>query len=319
MKKWLTIIFYGCLFVTMTACNNIVENNQSETEKEESTMNEIVATTQLISKANKKDTDYQLIGDPDRKQLWTFSHSDDAQEEKIDYRYIGLDPDNYIMFNEETYRIIGVFDVSDGKDTIEKRIKIIRTEPIIGIYSKKKIENYSKSTIQEQLNKTYWNTLSSNARNYVADSLWYLGTTTLEDTAETMYQKEKSNEETHSWIGKIGLLYPSDYGFATSGGRTMNSSACANKQLSNWNSFEECPNNNWLSFYMQEGKIATITFNADNENEFFAITPEGNLLNQNINTEEIEFYPTLYLKSDVEFLSGDGTKENPYILKEKNS
>jgi len=30
-----------------------------------------------------------------------------------DYRYTGKDPDNYIKFNNETWRIIGVFNVDD--------------------------------------------------------------------------------------------------------------------------------------------------------------------------------------------------------------
>ena len=46
-------------------------------------------------------------------------------------RYMGSNPNNYVWFNNELWRIIGVFDVAStyGGPT-EKRIKIIRSEPI---------------------------------------------------------------------------------------------------------------------------------------------------------------------------------------------
>ena len=54
--------------------------------------------------------------------MYTFSHEATAQTlSQIDYRYIGSVPNNYITFNNETWRIIGVFD---------ERIKIIRDESI---------------------------------------------------------------------------------------------------------------------------------------------------------------------------------------------
>ncbi|MBR2997491.1 MAG: InlB B-repeat-containing protein [Bacilli bacterium] len=51
-----------------------------------------------------------------------------------DFRYIGKNPNNYISFNDETWRILGVFDTEDENGITEKRIKIMRDEPI-GAYS----------------------------------------------------------------------------------------------------------------------------------------------------------------------------------------
>ena len=50
-------------------------------------------------------------------------------------RYMGANPSNYVIFNNELWRIIGVFDVAStyGGNT-EKRVKIIRNESI-GKYS----------------------------------------------------------------------------------------------------------------------------------------------------------------------------------------
>ena len=40
-------------------------------------------------------------------------------------RYVGVNPGNYVWFNDEYWRVIGIFDVSNG-ETTEKRIKLLR-------------------------------------------------------------------------------------------------------------------------------------------------------------------------------------------------
>ena len=70
----------------------------------------------LISKAN----DISVINydDGNKSEMYTFYHaSTDRANTLLDYRYIGNVPNNYITFNNETWRIIGV---------IEGRIKIIK-------------------------------------------------------------------------------------------------------------------------------------------------------------------------------------------------
>ena len=50
-------------------------------------------------------------------------------------RYIGANPNNYVLFNNELWRIIGVMNnIDDGTGKKETRLKIIRDEPI-GEYS----------------------------------------------------------------------------------------------------------------------------------------------------------------------------------------
>ena len=48
------------------------------------------------------------------------------------YRYYGLNPNNYVNFNgeEEGWRIIGIFNVENDKGKVEKRIKLIRSSSI---------------------------------------------------------------------------------------------------------------------------------------------------------------------------------------------
>ena len=81
----------------------------------------ITATT-LASKANPSTLLYSAATDIQKAEMWTFSHEATEQlEATTDYRYIGSSPNNYITYNDEVWRIIGVFD---------GRIKIIKDTSI---------------------------------------------------------------------------------------------------------------------------------------------------------------------------------------------
>ena len=75
-------------------------------------------------------------GNKDNSGLYTITHPADstlqigATESITEYRYRGKVPKNYVTFNNEVWRIIGVFPVDDGNGNIENRIKLIRNESI---------------------------------------------------------------------------------------------------------------------------------------------------------------------------------------------
>ena len=79
----------------------------------------------LIENANPSTLLYNDATDSQKGEMWTFSHEATAQlGATTDYRYIGKNPNNYITFNNEVWRIIGVFD---------GRIKIIRNDTLDNI------------------------------------------------------------------------------------------------------------------------------------------------------------------------------------------
>lgn len=81
-----------------------------------------ITVDMLINKANPSTLMYADATDNQKGEMWTFNHDATAQTAATtDYRYIGNTPNNYINFNNETWRIIGVFD---------GRIKIIRDDRI---------------------------------------------------------------------------------------------------------------------------------------------------------------------------------------------
>ena len=84
--------------------------------------NKAITAKTLVNKANPESLLYADATDVQKKEMWAFSH--EATEQvgaTTDYRYIGSSPNNYITFNDETWRIIGVFD---------GRIKIIRQDSL---------------------------------------------------------------------------------------------------------------------------------------------------------------------------------------------
>ena len=92
----------------------------------------------LIENANPSTLSYNDAMDSQKGEMWTFSHNATEQvEATTDYRYIGSSPNNYITFNNEVWRIIGVFD---------GRIKIIRDDAIGSNYFDYKKTGVGSST-----------------------------------------------------------------------------------------------------------------------------------------------------------------------------
>ena len=94
--------------------------------------------------------------------------SEEAKEGFLleEYRYAGSNPDNYITFNNETWRIIGLVNVlvpqDDGTEKVEQRVKIIKNESIGNLNWDLKEDltytnNWSESSLQKLLNNAYYN------------------------------------------------------------------------------------------------------------------------------------------------------------------
>ena len=198
------------------------------------------AAKDLIAKANPEDLDYNTATDAQKKEMWTFTHEATEQTTALtDYRYIGANPNNYVKFNDELWRIIGVFDTDDGTGKIEKRLKIIRDESI-GNYSwdynsaGNYINEWSTAQLNNLLNSgayynrttgTYYNNsttasnvdftnkgLTETAKAMIGNAKWYLGgSSTYNDATATMfYTRERGtgvySGRSTSWTGKVGLM-----------------------------------------------------------------------------------------------------------------
>ena len=268
-------------------------------------------------------------------------------------RYIGANPNNYVLFNNELWRIIGVFNENSHGVVGEKLVKIIRNESIgsfswdnkaSGTGSSTSItgsNDWSDSALQLVLNKgAYWNRtngtcpsgqdgattncdfstngLTDEAKSMIETVTWKLGgSSTYNDVTASMFYERERGTTVYSgrpttWQGKIALMYPSDYGYATSGGATTNREACLAEELWNWDSYSNCTNNDWL--LDSSTTQWTLTPNASNSNRVFLVSSSGFVRN-GTPTSSFGVRPSVYLTSNVSISGGDGTMNNPYILK----
>ena len=108
-------------------------------------------------------------------------------------------------------------------------------------------------------------------------------------------------------------MYPSDYGYATSGGTTTNRVSCLAKEMYNWddNSVSDCKNNDWM--YNSSINQWTITPRQDNTYYVFLVSYAGYVSNS-IASNDLGVRPVVHLNSAIKVMTGSGTKESPYIL-----
>ena len=184
--------------------------------------------------------------------------------------------------------------------------------------------------------------LKTNLKNLVGNTLWHTGSqgTNSSSLTSSFYTYERSSNtgkictsgtycndtvtRKTTWNGKIGLMYPSDYGYATSGGSTSNRTSCLGKELSNWNSssFSDCKNNDWL--YNSSNWQWTISPVADSSRSAiaaFVVYNEGHvssnfasIVNGVFADNQSAVRPSVYLIPSTSILGGEGTLENPYEI-----
>ena len=227
-----------------------------------------------------------------------------------EYRYIGPNPNNYIRFNNELWRIIGIFD---------GQLKIIRNESRGMDWDINDVNDWSKASLQTYLNNDYYGTINSEDQTKIDSTyVWKLGgsSTNNDVTAQMFYERERGTTvysgRPTEWTGSIALMYPSDYGFATSGGSTTNRSSCLAKELYNWDSVEDCYTNSWL--YDSSKRQWTLTPNASSSTDVFRVFSGGHVGGTLNASWADDSRPVVYLNSNVMYISGSGTSSDPYIL-----
>lgn len=314
-------------------------------------------------------------------------------------RFIGANPNNYVSFNNQKWRIIGVFNgqlkiVQDpiggyswdsSASTVNNGYGINQWGPSTntdgttyeGADLMKLLnpgyennEDYDKNSNKIKVNNSlYWNAGSgicykgasyttgncdfsatglsdATSKNMIADATWSLGSldtlgANIWDgrvTASLLYEWERSSSSgkqcsdgtycsdivnrTTSWTGKVGLIYPSDYAYATGGG-TLGRADCLSKtvghvkdsSIPNWqNTYTTCYQDDWLYPSLW---IWTMSSRAPSSSSYlvFGVHSAGHVI------DGTAFYaasvrPVVYLKSSVAFTQeGNGTQSNPFQLK----
>lgn len=112
------------------------------------------------------------------------------KDEHGNIRYYGANPNNYVSFNNELWRIIGVI---DGKMKIVKCISIGEEQYGNSAY----YSNWDDSVIKTFVNNTYYNSIYVTYRNMISEETYYLGGPIYYNyanlTASGWYSAERSN------------------------------------------------------------------------------------------------------------------------------
>ncbi|MDY4544642.1 MAG: hypothetical protein SPE00_04950 [Bacilli bacterium] len=247
---------------------------------------------------------------------------------------------------------------SDGTSSTgtKKLLKVIDTNNYGGAsgnswneteISGKNYNDWSTSALKTKLNGPYLSTLlatsgvNSKLSSAIVNAKWHLGgvnNTSSSNyyyrkiTTEDYYKAERSPYATSGTLqnllsgnpeyvfAKVGLMYPSDYGYATVGGSTTNKSSCREKELYNWyiSSYSDCKDNDWI--------FKSATFIGDGE---WFISPSASLVYGVSHFDStscvyddysagysLAVRPTFYLDSSILKIvgTGDGTKDNAYRI-----
>ena len=108
------------------------------------------------------------------------------------------------------------------------------------------------------------------------------------------------------WIGYVGLIYPSDYAYAT------NLSIC-DKAGSNYaDDTTNCTEKDWL--LDNEHWAWTLSPCSSGDYGASCINTSKNFINNDSAFNIYDVRPVLYLKSEIEIKSGTGKQSDPYIL-----
>ena len=161
-------------------------------------------------------------------------------------------------------------------------------------------------------------------RSAIEEVVWNLGgadsiISTSNGLASHLYEYERGTTvytgHATTWTGKVGLMYLSDYGYATSGGTTKDRAACLAKQLfDGWISsdFSDCKGNDYL--FDTNGAQWTLAPSSTNASAVPSMTNGGDVSRYPaLYIEAVR--PALFLKSNILVDKGTGSKSNPYTLK----
>ncbi|MDD5865624.1 MAG: hypothetical protein PUD07_03990 [bacterium] len=251
------------------------------------------------------------------------------------YRYQGNNPDNYVWFNNEMWRIIGYVPVctTSGCSSTVNRVKIIRNSSIGALVYKANTTSdatWMDSTIQKLLNTCYlgkksdtdstcasycysyyssgykpvakcdYSSIGINASDYYGNMIesvyWNVGEPSSGSYVNADNQYTKEIASYTSSTSKIGLMYASDWGYAIEGFTGV---------LYGSSSYM---NKNWLFTNGNEWTMSIYSSSTP-----LHVYNTGGLDSSNSYNGSAA-RPALYLKSNVYVVSGSGSESDPYII-----
>ena len=257
------------------------------------------------------------------------------------YIYRGSEPNNYIQFNNELWRIIAK--EADGT------YKIIRDKPIgtrafdesnhrltanntycdnpswgCSVYGKISgtytLGNLSgtvteDSSVAEYLNGEYYKSLTAIAKNQIQTHAFNIGgVLQLDQSGNDSIAKNLQQEKAYQWTGNIGLPNVTDIL------RASTDSSCISA-TDDYNTYDACKTSYLVigmqndTYFLTTNGYAREGFSASHNVWYVRRTSSGvRLGSDGANYSDRGVRPTIYLNSNIQIISGDGSNTNPYII-----
>ena len=174
----------------------------------------------------------------------------------------------------------------------------------------------------------YTKVIKSNYQNMISESVWNIGGNTYSNSSSSpyglplldQYNKERGtityqNSFPTEWAGKVGLIYASDYGYASTNGECRENLSAGVKYDTSNNSWDytnaKCKTDNWL---FKNFPYWTLSPYSGNSTTVFLVLWNGTVIHGNAFISSLGVLPAVFLKSDILIASGTGEKESPYRL-----
>ena len=269
-------------------------------------------------------------------------------------RYYGSNPNNYVRFNDELWRIIGVFG---------NNVKLVRNEKLgelswdssaSSINDGFGVNEWSQADLKNYLNTMYYggttvtcyssydnqtttcptNRLDETSKALIDNHIWNTGAINRDDvydsTTKTLDTIKFYQAERGTVNGKIctgGRLCDDTVErtttwtgyialpYITDYAYASSENDCNTKI--DQSSTYKCKNNNWMHYGSTENDATWFMSPlAHPAAAYFVGRVRGDGLVQGGNApNRFSVFPTIYLKSNILIESGNGTSSNPYILK----
>ena len=236
--------------------------------------------------------------------------------------------DNKLNFQTNDYR--GINDWSEANlmkelngDYLDTTLTINKTNWYNAYWD----SSINKPVLRQTGEFDYTKVIEEKYQDMISENIWNIGGNKYNPSTNPFglptldqYNAERGNVTSQNgipatWTGKIGLIYASDYGYASTNigcrsdlrtGQFYN----ADSKIYDYTN-AKCKNNNWL---YKTSHYWTISPYYDNSYNVFVVTIES-VVNIGSAFGSYAIYPTVYLKQNTIIKTGNGSKSNPYILK----
>ncbi len=218
------------------------------------------------------------------------------------YIYKGANPNNYITFNNETWRILSV--EANGS------LKIIKKEKLsnVSAWDENNGFDWTTSTLNEYLNNEYISSINS---GLIVSHDWPVGEVMI---ANDDMINQINDENSKYWNGKVGLMTASEYTRTNT-----NEENCGNMALE-FDNGELCSNTTWIFDIINEEDTLYL-ISAVKDSSLMVVLNWTNSsiygLSGLLNTTGAGIYPSvnpvIYLTSSIQ-MQGTGSELDPFSL-----